>query len=582
MASGSVAAGGSGGVGQTAAASGPRLRRDIGFVGLMFTSVGSIIGSGWLFGALTASGIAGPAAIISWILGGAAMILLALVHAELGGMFPVAGGSARFPHYAFGSMAGFAGGWFAFLGAVTTAPIEVEAALQYATGWLGISLTQMSGNPPETVLTAGGYVAAAVLMLIFSFINILGVRWLSETNKITVWWKIFVPVFAVIVLAITQFHTSNFSATAGKDTGFAPFGIKGIFSAIASGGIIFAYLGFEQAIQLGGESKNPRRNIPLAVIGSMILGVILYIALQLAFLGALKPDALSKGWASISFGGKGETFGPFAGLSTGLGLGWLATILYIDAVISPGGTGLLYVGTGSRLQFALGRQRYFPRIFAKLTDRGVPIWSILFSFLVGMIVFLPFPGWQKLVGFVTSATVLAYATAPLAFGALRKQDPSRDRPYKLVAGGVLGPLAFVVANEVILFSGWAVVYKLILAIIIGFALLALNYRTSKPEDRPQLDLHNAMWIGPYLLGLGVVSYLSSFDTSTKGGFVGLLVGPTNTLHFGYDVLAMAIVSLGVYFLAMRMRLPDDRVQTYIEEVTAEAEEEEREVVTAAG
>jgi amino acid transporter len=106
-----------------------RLRRDIGFVGLMFTSVGSIIGSGWLFGALGASEVAGPAAIISWILGGAAMILLALVHAELGGMFPVAGGSARFPHYAFGSLAGFAGGWFAFLGAVTTAPIEVEAAL---------------------------------------------------------------------------------------------------------------------------------------------------------------------------------------------------------------------------------------------------------------------------------------------------------------------------------------------------------------------------------------------------------------------------------------------------------------------
>jgi amino acid transporter len=555
-----------------------RLRRDIGFVGLMFTSVGSIIGSGWLFGALTASGIAGPAAIISWILGGAAMILLALVHAELGSMFPVAGGSARFPHYAFGSLAGFAGGWFAFLGAVTTAPIEVEAALEYATGWLGISLTHVSDG--QTVLTAGGYAAATVLMLLFSFINILGVRWLSETNKTIVWWKIFVPVFAVIVLAFTHFDSSNFSADAGHDTGFAPFGAKGVFSAIASGGIIFAYLGFEQAIQLGGESKNPRRNIPLAVIGSMLLGVVLYIALQLAFVGSLQPSDLSKGWADISFGGKGETFGPFAGLATGLGLGWLAVILYIDAVISPGGTGLLYVGTSSRLQFALGRNRYFPRVFAKLTDRGVPIWSILFAFAVGMIVFLPFPGWQKLVGFVTSATVLAYGTAPLAFGALRRQDPDRERPYRLVAGGVLAPLAFVVANEVILFSGWAVVYKLILAIVVGFALLALNYAFSAPEHRPRLDLRHATWIAPYLLGLGVVSYLSSFDTSTKGGPFGVLIGPTNTLHFGWDVLAMAIVSLVVYALAMHQRLPDDAVQVYIEDVTAEAEAEEREVVTA--
>src|SRR5919204_5020772 len=171
-----------------------RLRREVGFIGLLFTSVGSIIGSGWLFGALTASQIAGPAALISWVIGGAIMLLLALVHAELGGMYPVAGGSARFPHYAFGSLIGFAGGWFAFLGAVTTAPIEVEAALQYATNYIS-GLTTNSGG--SVVLTATGYAVAAVLMAIFSVINVMGVRWLSETNKAAVWWKIFVPVLTV-------------------------------------------------------------------------------------------------------------------------------------------------------------------------------------------------------------------------------------------------------------------------------------------------------------------------------------------------------------------------------------------------
>jgi amino acid transporter len=380
----------------------------------------------------------------------------------------------------------------------------------------------------------------------------------------------------VIAIGVTAFHPGNFSAGGG----FMPFGWKGVFSAVATGGVIFAYLGFEQAIQLGGESRNPRRNIPLAVIGSMILGVILYIALQLAFVGALKPGDLGKGWDSISFGGKAATFGPFAGLATALGLGWLAVVLYIDAIISPGGTGLLYVGTSSRLQFALGRNRYFPRVFAHLTSRGVPIWSILFAFAVGMIVFLPFPGWQKLVGFVTSATVLAYATAPLSFGALRKQDPDRERPYKLFAGALMAPLAFIVANEVILFSGWTIVYKLILAIIIGFALMGLNYAFSAAQERPRLDLANATWILPWLIGLGVVSYLSSFDTSEKGGPFGVLIGPTNTLHFGWDVLAMAVVSLVVYALAISQRLPGDRVQAYIEEGTAEAEEEEREVLTA--
>jgi amino acid transporter len=549
-----------------------KLHRDVGMVGLLFASVGSIIGSGWLFGALNASQVAGPAALISWVMGGGAMLLLALVHAELGGMYPVAGGSARFPHYAFGSLIGFAGGWFAFIGAVTTAPIEVEAALQYASNYISGLTTTHGGTP---VLTFAGYVVAAVLMLIFATINIMGVRWLSETNKVAVWWKIAIPVLTVIVLMITAFHPSNLSQESG---GFMPFGWKGVFLAVASGGVIFSYLGFEQAIQLGGESKNPSRNIPIAVIGSMVLGVILYIALQLAYIAAIDPSSLSKGWDAVAFGGKGAVFGPFAGLSTALGLGWLATLLYIDAIISPGGTGLLYVGTSARINFALARNRYVPRGFAGLTNRGVPLYSILFAFLCGMIVFLPFPGWQQLVGFISSATVLAYGTAPLAMGALRLQDPDRPRPFRLPAGSLLAPLAFVVANEVLLFSGFAVDWKLIVAIILGFILLAISAATSRPEDRPQIEWRAGMWLWPWLIGTGVISYLSSFDTATpsKVAIIGLK-GPVNDLHFGWDVLTVAVFSLIIYAWAIHQRLPVDRVRENIGDLTAEAEAVEAEL-----
>src|SRR5215467_2997755 len=220
-----------------------KLRRDVGMVGLLFASVGSIIGSGWLFGALNASLVAGPASLISWVLGGAAVILLALIHAELGGMYPVAGGSARFPHYAFGSLIGFSSGWFAFIGAVTTAPIEVEAALQYAHKYVP-GLTQSVNG--QIIVTPRGYLVAGLLMLLFSFINVMGVKWLSETNKVAVWWKIAIPAITVVALLIASFHPSNFTAGGG----FSPFGWKGIFSAIPVGGVIFAYLGFEQAIQL--------------------------------------------------------------------------------------------------------------------------------------------------------------------------------------------------------------------------------------------------------------------------------------------------------------------------------------------
>jgi amino acid transporter len=119
----------------TEVASGQRhnLRRDVGIIGLLFASVGSIIGSGWLFGALNAAQAAGPAAIISWALGGFMILLIALVYAERGTMFPLSGGVVRFPHLAFGSFASYTAGWITRPAAATVATIEVEGALQYAT-----------------------------------------------------------------------------------------------------------------------------------------------------------------------------------------------------------------------------------------------------------------------------------------------------------------------------------------------------------------------------------------------------------------------------------------------------------------
>src|SRR5438105_8210842 len=153
----------------------PGLRREIGFIGLLWASGGSIIGSGWLFGAQGALATAGPAAVISWSIGGVAIFLLALTHAELGGMYPVAGGTARFPHYAFGGAAGASFGWFSWLQAATVAPIEVSAVINYAThysfaeGWLNT-------NSTEPTLTTSGLIVAVVLMAIISSINFLGVR----------------------------------------------------------------------------------------------------------------------------------------------------------------------------------------------------------------------------------------------------------------------------------------------------------------------------------------------------------------------------------------------------------------------
>src|SRR3954453_22098384 len=139
----------------------------------MFVSLGSIIGSGWLLGALNAAEVAGPASILSWILAAIMLAVLALIHAELGTAYPVAGGTARFPYFAFGALAGFTAGWAAWLQAVTIAPIEVEASIEYLDGtdWAQQNFEMLK---PNGTLNGRGLIVACLAMLAFTIINIMG------------------------------------------------------------------------------------------------------------------------------------------------------------------------------------------------------------------------------------------------------------------------------------------------------------------------------------------------------------------------------------------------------------------------
>jgi amino acid transporter len=531
------------------------LRREIGFIGLLWASAGSIIGSGWLFGAQKALIAAGPAAIISWVIGALAIFLLALTHAELGGMWPVAGGTARFPHYAFGGGAGASFGWFSWLQAATVAPIEVLAMITYgqhysfAQGWMKTSAGGTS------VLTGPGIVAAVVLMAIFTSINFLGIRKLAHTNSAATWWKVGIPLLTIFVLGIVNFHASNFHAA----DGFNPFGAKGVLAAVSTSGIIFALLGFEQADQLAGESSRPKRDIPRAVLFSVLIGAVIYIALQIVFLGALPPSQIGHSWAT---GAYTAMTGPFAQLATLVGVGWLAAILYVDAIISPAGTGLIYTTSSSRVSYGLSKNGYFPTVYESTDSRGVPWFGLITAFVVGCVCFLPFPSWTSLVGLITAASVLMYAGAPLAFGVFRRRLPNAERPWRAPAGSVLAPVAFVVANLLILWSGWDTVWRLGVAILIGYVILAVTRVFNWNPRSPQLDLRAASWLPVYLVGMGAIVYLSDF---------GPMANPVFPLW--WDMVAVAIFSAIIYFWAMAVALPTERIEEMIGDVVLPEEED---------
>jgi amino acid transporter len=536
------------------------LHRRVGLRGMTLVSLGSIIGSGWLFGALGAASLAGGGgSLLTWIIAAIVLGLLALVHAELGSTYPVSGGTARFPFMAFGGIGGFSGGWMAFIQAVTIAPIEVEATMSHLQAKFpgGFDVYRANGT-----LGTSGILWGLLFMAFFTVVNIMGVKWLAETNSIAMIWKLLIPSMTIIALLVTSFHSGNFTAGGG----FAPYGAHGVLAAL-SAGVIFAAEGFEQSIQIGGETTNPQKNIPRALLIAMVIGTIFYLLLDAAFVGSLNPANLAHGWSHPLPGT--AKLGPYITLTTQAGLGWIATLLTIDAVVSPGGTGLVYLGTSSRLSYGLGRNGYFPNIISKIDRRGVPIVSIGICFVIGMLTFLPFPDWFGLVGLITSATVLMYAVAPLALGALRRQDPDRQRGYRLPAAWLLSPLAFIAANIVVYVSGYSTIFWLLVFIGGGFVLFGI-YQVSVPaEKRTILDLRSAWWIAPWLAALLIIAWLGRYDGSPTTVF-GVTLVATKRIGEWWDLLLIAAMSLVIYYTAIFNSLPKAKVQVAVTEVETEA------------
>ena len=514
-----------------------QLRRSVGFYGLMFVSLGSIIGSGWLLGALSAAQVAGPASILSWLLAAAMLALLALTYAELGSAYPVAGGAARFPYYSHGPIAGFTAGWAAWLQAVFIAPIEVLAAITYVNSVDAVHthFNMITTTGPDAGLLNGtGVVVAVLLMMVFTAINLVGAKFLSDSNIIVVIWKTIVPFLAVVVVAMAQFNPANFHAGGG----FMPFGFHGVFAAL-TGGVVFAMQGFEQAAHLAGEARNPKKDLSRAILTAMAIGAVLYSLLQFVMIGALDPKDILHGWTQ-PLGTTASAYGAWYTLALVLGIGWLAKVLLIDAVISPAGTGVVYVATAARLSYALGEERELPAALASTNSKGVPVVSIVVAAIVGCLAFGPFKSWYTLVNVVTSATAIMYAFAPLSLAALHRLDNARPRAYRVPAPKLVLPAAFCAANLIIYWGGFGTTWKLVCAMVVGLVLFAIG--ASRAGTGASHTVRNAIWMVPWFIGHVVIAALGRYG----GGY--------NVLPNWVDVIVVIVFALVIFRVALNLTL----------------------------
>jgi amino acid transporter len=515
------------------------LRRDAGLIGLLFASTTSVVGSGWLFGAFHASRLAGPLSIWSWIVGGVIILLIALCFAELAALFPRSGALVHMSHASHGDSLGRIWSWMLFLAYVPVPAIEAEAVVNYANNYLPYFIQLHTG-----VLTPTGFVVCAILLGVMALLNLLAVRVLLNVNSAITWWKIAVPALAIIVLIAAAVHSNVWASSHPSVWAADPHGYQfsSIFTALPAAGIVFSYLGFRTAIDLGGESSNPSRDIPLAVIGTVVICAVIYILLQVAFLMALRPTDLAHGWAQLSFKGQG---GPFAGLAAGLGIGWLATLLYIDAYISPGGTGLIYMTGGARILFATGELKAGPRRLTALNAAQAPWLAVLAMWIVGVVFLLPFPAWKAMADYISSITVLTYGLGPIVLLVMRRNQPNLSRPFRLWGAGVLAPIAFICSNWIILWSGFKTNSFLFGLVAAGFALYVFHYHFIAKGSTKDFGWRYIAWLLPWFGGMWVLSGLSGID------------GGLGVLSFWPGVITVTIWSFIVMWLALRSSLPAD-------------------------
>ena len=496
------------------------LKRDISTIGLLFTSLSCMIGSGWLFGAFYTAKIAGPASILSWLIGGAMILVIALVFAELSAMVPLAGGIARFTQFSHGTWVSFTVTWLSWLSSVAVAPTEVLAILQYYSKFFPWLINHNNGIDQISNM---GLIVAAILMFLVCWFNIKGIEKLAKYNIAITSWKLTIPIITIIALVSTKFSISNFS----YDGKFMPYGWNSIWSSLPAA-VVFSFLGFREATSLAGETKNPAKSIPIAIAGSVIFCTIMYFIIQSVFIGSLNASMLADGWHKLHFY---HDSGPFAGIAMALGISWLGAIIYADSFITPAGTGLIYTATCARLNYAMAKNKYAPESMLKLNSKQVPQNSVIVNCIIGMALFLPLPDWEALIRFQTMAIVLSYGVGPVCLLALRNQAPHLQRPFKIPLPRIMANIALFICNVLAYWSGWQTMSLLMLAILLGWILL-ISYKKikKKPCSAIDLDLIYALWLIPYLAGIITISWLGNF-------------GGKGLIPHGWDYVLLALFSI---------------------------------------
>lgn len=470
---------------------GGHLSRQLGFWHLTGIALGGVIGSGWLLAPMKAARADGPAAVVAWMVGAAALIMISVVLVELGASLPRSGGLVRWPFHISGQVVGTFAGWSVGLAYAVNPPSEAYAALDYLQRYLPV----MDHHAHLNVL---GHILGLLIICVFVLLNWFSVLLFARFNLALTIAKVAVPLITAGLLFYSGFHSGNFSG----ENGVPHHNYTAVLPTVVTTGIFFAYSGFQGPLDVAGEARNAKRDVPRAVVAALLISTFMYVVLQVAVLGA-EPNL--HGWQGID---RNSTLVHLADM---LNLGLLSILLTVSAGFSTSGSAGVYTTEASRAIYAMSKNGLVPGLFAQ-ARAGSPRPALLLNGVLGAIFLFLLDSWTSMVTVVGILTLFGYSLSLIAEQALRRSGLVPMAGWVRYTG-LLAPGSFVASTLLIYWASWNHLSSWPNARKAGLALVAMLVVVAVPflrsGSRSMRELLRGSWTVGYIIALGTLALFGS-------------------------------------------------------------------------
>jgi APA family basic amino acid/polyamine antiporter len=441
------------------------LKRAVGALDLTALGIGAVIGTGIFVIIGEGIGIAGPAVILSFVLAAVTCVFSALCYAELASSIPVSGSAYTYAYATLGELVAWIIGWDLILEyGVSVAAVAVGWGgnlNEFLDNAFGFALPDEIAKSPED----GGIfnLPAVFIVLAVMFLLSRGVRETAKTNFIMVIVKLAILAFFIVVAFASAFSMDNLKP-------FAPEGVNGVVTAASV--IFFAYIGFDAVSTGAEEAREPKRDLPLAIIGSLVICTIIYILVSIAAVGSLNAEALSESDAPLA-----------AVLDEGAGISWASSLVAFGALVAITSVMVTIFYGQTRIFFAMARDGLISRRAAKINPRtGTPVrLTYIMGFFIALLAALvPL---SEIVKLVNIGTLFAFLLVNLGVIILRRTQPDMERPFRVPFVPVFPIIGIGLIIYLMTKLPWDTWVRFVVWLVIG---LAIYYWYGRHHSRLQI------------------------------------------------------------------------------------------------